>query len=163
MRPKNAQDACRGHPALHPNPSIYWNVARFKSIYSTCSSLVIFMYWACENPLSMQRQPRSRNNIPSFLQWTPPVARSFCEGCTWHHIHILVKAPLCCDWKGWAASVQSFPLSHQATVKIPRRAHLISGCSRHMDVVLHTHPIRDESHIHHNANWEAATLAAMLG
>jgi len=32
--------------------------------------------------LSMQRQLRSCNNIPSFLQWTAPIARSFCEGCT---------------------------------------------------------------------------------
>jgi len=70
---------------------------------------------------------------------------------------------LCCDWKGRAASAQSFPLSHQATIKIPRRAYLISACSRHTGVVLHTHPVRDESHIHHNANWEAATLAARLG
>ena len=34
--------------------------------------------------LSMYRQPRSWNNIPSFLQWTAPIARSFCEGCTCH-------------------------------------------------------------------------------
>jgi len=23
----------------------------------------------------------------------------FCESCTWHHLHMLVTAPLCCDWK----------------------------------------------------------------
>jgi len=49
------------------------------------------------------------------------------------------------------------------TIKIPRRAHLISAYSRHMGVVLHAHPIRGESHIHHNANWEAETLAARFG
>jgi len=95
----------------------------------------------------MQRQPRSCNNTPSFSQWTAPIARSFCEGCTWHYLHILVKAPLCCDWKGRAASAQSFPLSNQATLKIPRRAHLISACSRRMGIVLHAHPVRGESHI----------------
>jgi len=99
----------------------------------------------------MQRQPRSCSNIPSFLQWTAPIACSFCEGCTWHHPHILVKAPLCCDWKGRAACAQSVTLWHQATIKIPHLAHLISACSRHMGVVLHAHPVRGESHMHHNA------------
>jgi len=70
----------------------------------------------------------------------------------WHHLHILVKAPLCCDWKGRPASAQSFTLWQQTTIKIPRRAHFISACSRHMGGVLHTHPFRGESHIHHKAN-----------
>ena len=86
-----------------------------------------------------------------------------CYGPAWHHLHILVKAPLCCDWKGRAAVAQCFPLLHQATMKIPRRDHFISACSRHMGVVHHAHPVRGESHIHHNANWEAATLAPRLG
>jgi len=30
---------------------------------------------------------------PFFLQQTAPIARSFCEGCTWHDLHILVTAP----------------------------------------------------------------------
>jgi len=102
--------------------------------------------------LSTQRQPRSCNNIPSFLQWTAPIARCFCEGCSWHHLHIVVKAPFCCNCKGRAASVQSFPLLHQATINTPRRAHLICACSRHMGVVHHAHPVRGESHMHHNAN-----------
>jgi len=87
----------------------------------------------------------------------------FCEGCTCHDLHTLVKEPLCCDWKGREACAQSFPLLHPATMKIPRRAHFISACSRHMRVVHHAHPVRGESHIQHNANWEAATLAARLG
>jgi len=33
-------------------------------------------------PLSVQRQPRDCNSIPSFLQWTTPIARSFC--CAYH-------------------------------------------------------------------------------
>jgi len=44
-------------------------------------------------------------------------------------------------------------LWQQVTIKIPRRAHLISACSRHMymGVVLHAYPVRGESNIHHNA------------
>jgi len=98
-----------------------------------------------------------------LLQWTAPIARSFCEGCTWHHLQILVEAPLCWVWKRRAASAQSFTLSHQATVKIPRRDHLISVCSCHTGVVLHAHPVGGELHIYHIANWEVATLAARLG
>ena len=78
---------------------------------SICSSLVIFMHWACENHtfsswriptwmskgrhtiLLMQRQLRGYNNILSFLQWIAPVTSSFCEGCTWHDLHILFTAP----------------------------------------------------------------------
>ena len=71
----------------------------------------------------------------------------FCEGCTWHNLYILVKEPLCCDWKGRAASST---LWHQATINIPCRAHLISACSRHMSLVLHTHPVRGEPQIHQN-------------
>ena len=105
------------------------------------------------------------NNVPYFLQWTAPIAHSFCEGCTWHHIYILVKAPLCCDWKAQAASMQSFTLWQQATLNIPRRAHSIPACLRHiyMGVVLHVHPVRGESHIQHNTNHVVATLAARLG
>ena len=86
---------------------------------------------------SMQRQPRSCSNIPSFLQWTAPIARSSYEVCTCHHVQNLVKAPLCCDWKGRAASAHSFTLWYQTTIKKPRRAHFISVCSGHMAVVLH--------------------------
>ena len=35
---------------------------------------------------STQRQRRGCNNIPSFLQRTAPIARSFCEGSTWHEL-----------------------------------------------------------------------------
>jgi len=33
-----------------------------------------------------------------------------------------MTALLFCDWKGRAASAQTFTLWHQATIKIPRRA-----------------------------------------
>ena len=57
-----------------------------------------------------------------------------------------VRSGLDSNWK----SSQSAHLC-QATVKIPRRAHFISACLRHMGVVLHAHLVRGESHIHHNA------------
>jgi len=28
---------------------------------------------------------------PSCLQRTAPIAHSFCEGCTWRHLHVLFK------------------------------------------------------------------------
>ena len=78
---------------------------------------------------------------------------------------IISAAPLCCDWKARVASSQSFTLRQQATIEITRRAHSISACSCHicMGVVLHAHPVCDESHIQHNVNWEYATLTARLG
>jgi len=36
---------------------------------------------------------------PLLFAVNAPIAHSFCECCTWHHLHILFKAPLCCDWK----------------------------------------------------------------
>jgi len=68
-----------------------------------------------------------------------------------------------CDWKGRAASAQSFTLWHQATISIPRRAHHVSTSLHHMGVVVHEHPVGAESHIHHNADREVAILAARLG
>jgi len=131
---------------------------------NTCSCLVIFVYWTYENhafnatPIEMlQQHPlvfAMNHTYCTFRLW---------RLCTWHHFHILVKARLCCDWKGRAASAQSFPLLYQATIKIPRRDHFISACSRHMGVVHHAHYVRDESHIQHNANWEASTLVPRLG
>jgi len=89
---------------------------------------------------------------PRFYNEPHPLHAFFCEGCAWHHLHIVVKAPLCCDWKGRSASAQSFTLWHQAAIKIPRRAHFIFACSRHTGVVLHAHPVLSESHIQHNTN-----------
>jgi len=48
---------------------------------------------------STQRYRRGCNNISSFLPRTALMARSFCEGFTWHDLHILVTAPFCCDRK----------------------------------------------------------------
>ena len=90
----------------YPTRSRYYCL--FTSHIFVCCSLRTFHLWWIT--LSTQYQLRSCNNVPSFLQWIPPIAHSFCEGCTWHHLHILVKAPLCCDWKAQAASMQSFTL-----------------------------------------------------
>ena len=68
----------------------------------------------------------------TFLQWTTPIARSLRESCTWYHLRILIKALLCCDWKGCAVSAQSFTLWQLAAIEIPSRAHSISTCSRHI-------------------------------
>ena len=56
--------------------------------------------------------------------------------------------------------MQSFTLGQQATMEIPRRAHSISACLRHiyMGVILRAHPVRGESHILRNANGKVATL-----
>jgi len=110
------------------------------------------MYWACENHTFNAMPTEKLQQHPPFFLKTAPIARSFCEGCTWHHLHILVKAPLCCDWNSRTASAQTLTLWHQATIKIPRQANFISACSSHTDVVHHAHPVRGESHIQHNAN-----------
>jgi len=93
-------------------------------------------------------------------QRTAPIARSFCEVCTWHDLHILVTAPFCCDRKSRAVSAQSFTLWQQATIEITRRDHSIIACSRHiyMGVILRAHPACGESHIQRNANREVTTV-----
>jgi len=109
---------------------------------------------------STQRQRRGCNNIPSFLQRTAQIARSFCEGCIWYDCHILVTTPFCCNRKAWAACAQSCTPWQQATIEITWWDHSIIACSRHkyMGIVVCAHPVRGESHIQRNANREAATL-----
>jgi len=95
-----------------------------------------------------------------FLQRIMPIAHSFCEGCTWHDLHILVTAPFCYDRKAQVASVQSFTLWQQATIEITCHDHSSIACLRHIytGAILHAHPICGGSHIQHNANWEVATV-----
>jgi len=85
----------------HPTRSLYYCL--FTSYLFVCSSLRTSRLWWIA--LSTEHQLRGCNNVPSFLQWTAPIAHSFCKGCTWHHLHTLVKAPLCCDWKAKVAGV----------------------------------------------------------
>jgi len=80
---------------------------------------------------------------PPFLHRTAPIVRSFCEGYTWHDLHILVTAPFCCDRYARAASAQSFTLWQQASIEITRRYHSNIACSRHIYTgFLHAHPFR---------------------
>jgi len=88
-------------------------------IFVSCSLRAFRWWWMA---LSTQHQTRGCSNIRSFLQWTAPVARSFCGGCTCHHLHILVTAPLCCDLKSRATSAQS---------RWSRSARVDSGRSLH--------------------------------
>jgi len=145
----------------HPTRSLYYCL--FAShLFVCCSLRTSCLRWIT---LSMQRPLRGCNNILSVLQWTVPIACSFCGGCHWNHLHLLVTAPFCCDWKGQVASVQSFTLWQQATIDIPRHAHSIAACSHHiyMEVVLDAHRVCGESHIQHNAKREIAIPAASLG
>ena len=141
---------CSYHHRLHATTIIA--CSRRIYIYGCCSSCTTHSWWITH---STQSQLRSSNNIPSFLQWTTPITRSFCGGCTWHNLHIiLVIAPFCCVAK------QSFTLWQQATIEITWQDHFIIASSRHiyMGVILHAHPVRGESHIQRNANGEVATV-----
>jgi len=55
---------------------------------------------------------------PLIFTTSTLVTCSYCEGCTWHDLHNLVTAPLCCDQKARAATVQSFTPWQQATIEI---------------------------------------------
>jgi len=68
-------------------------------IYGCCSSRTS-RPWCITH--STQRQRRSCSNIPSFLQQTALIRRSFCEGCM-QHDHILVTAPFCRNANGEVA------------------------------------------------------------
>jgi len=98
----------------HPTRSLYYYCLFTSHLFVCCSLPTSRSWWIT---LSMQRQVRDSKNFLSFLQWTAPIARSFCEVGTWHHLHILFTAPLCCEWKGWVASAQSFTLWQQATIE----------------------------------------------
>ena len=108
---------------------------------------------------STQHQPSGCDDI-SFLQQPTPIACSFCEGCTWHDLHILITAPFCCDRKAQAESAQNFTLWQQATIEITWQDHSIIACSYHiyMGVILHAHPVRGELHIQRNAKRDVATM-----
>ena len=68
---------------------------------------------------------------------------------------------LCCDRKSRAACVQSFTPWQQATIEITRWDHSIIVCSRHIHngVILHSHPVRGESHNQRNTTGAVATTS----
>jgi len=96
-----------------------------------CSSRTSCSWWITQ---STQHRRRGCNNIPSFLQWTAPIACSLCEGWTPHDLHILVTAPFCCDRKSRAAYAQSFALWQQATIEFTCHDHSIVACLCHIYV-----------------------------
>jgi len=104
-----------------------------------CSSCTSHLWWITH---SMQCQRRGCNSIPSFLQWTALIARPFCEGWTWHDLHILAVAPFGCNRKAWTSSARSFTLWQQVTIEIMNCNHSVIACSchRYMGVILHAHP-----------------------
>jgi len=101
-------------------------------------------------------------NIPLFLQRTAPITHSFCEGCIWHDLHILVTGPFWCDWKTRAACAQKL---HTVPVAASNnRDHMpwsLYYClfAPHMyGCFLRAHPVRGESHIQRNPNREVPTV-----
>ena len=113
---------------------------------------------------SVQRQWRGCNNISSFLQRTALIARYFCEGCTWHDLHILVTVPFCCDRKARAACAQSFALWQLATIEIMRCDHfLLLVRATYIWVLFWAYiSVRGEPRIQCNASRKVATVATSL-
>jgi len=77
-------------------------------------------------------------------------------GCQlWNNAH----ACNWCDRKSRAAYVQSFAQWQQATIEIMLAISLTIACSRYRydGVILHAHPVRDESHNQCNTTGEVAT------
>jgi len=117
-------------PGCHYNNSSicnHWIVSVLSTFWFLYQQSIQVSTWAPDSrglPNSKEVFFLCCNNIPSFLQRTAPITQSFCEGCTWHDLHIVVTAPLCCD----AESVQRFTLWHQATMGTACRAHSIIYC-----------------------------------
>ena len=68
---------------------------------------------------------------------------------------------LCCDQKARGKIASSFTLWQQATIDITRRDHSVITCLSHiyLCVALRSHPVRGESQIQRNVNWEVATTS----
>jgi len=86
-----------GSKQQHSSPDKITLLLIVRATYIWCCSLHMFRSWWTAH--SAQCQPSGCNNIPSFLQWTTPIAHSFCAGFTQDNLHILVTAPFCCDRK----------------------------------------------------------------
>jgi len=68
-------------------------------------------------------RPQSSIGRDFTPQSLSPMARSFCEVCIWHDLHILATALFCCDQQARVVSAQSFGLWQQATIEILQRNH----------------------------------------
>jgi len=122
---------------------------------SICSYLVIFMYWACENhSFKTTSTEKLRQHSLIFA-----LNRTYCRFFLWRLYANLAppshpgQSTTLLQLERLRSKCAKLHTVHQATIKIPSRANLISTCSHHMGVVLHAHPVRGDSHIHHNANW----------
>jgi len=136
-----------------------------------CSRHIYLCVALCAHPFCAESHFQC--NINREVATTSP---PFCSEPHLSHIFFVKVAPgtTFTSWtkhyfvvigKPRRTSMQSLTLWQQATIQIPRRAHSISACLRHiyMSVVLHVHPVRGESHIQHNTNRVVATLAERLG
>jgi len=79
----------------------------------------------------------------------------------WWGSKVKAKKKYCCDRKSWAAYAQSFALWQQATIEIMLAISLTIACSRYVyiGIIIHAHPVRDESHIQRNATGKVATVS----
>ena len=74
--------------------------------------IIYFKSTGISHWFSKYRTERLQKHLLLFA--TNRTDRFFCEGCTWHNIHVLVTTPLCCYRKARAGSAQSFTLWQQA-------------------------------------------------
>jgi len=139
-------------------------IACSRNVYKLycCSSPTSRSWWITH---STQRHRRGCNNIPSFIQRTARIARSLCVCWTRHDLHILVAAPLWCDWKSpscMCAKLHTVATSN-TRVHAPQSLNycLFAQCIGYI-VVLRAHPVRGESHIQRNAIGEVATTSPLL-
>jgi len=90
---------------------------------STCSSLVIFLYWACDKHASNETPTEKlQQHLLVFA-----MNRTYCTSFLWrlylvHHLHILVKAPLGCDI---GKAEQQVCKAINCRTKQPQRSHVV--------------------------------------
>ena len=78
LRYKGPVMTAKQTPWMHP----WLHCCLFAPLAYRCYSLRTCHPWCIGHSMSHQR--RGCNNIPSFLQRTAPIMRSFCECFTWH-------------------------------------------------------------------------------
>jgi len=128
---------------------------------STYSSLVIFIYWT-----TGMRKPQFQFKTNRKVATT---SRRFCNEP--HLLHVLfVKVVPGITFTSW--SKHHFVVIGKAEQEVhkafPQQQQRFTSCSSYFCLFAphgccsSCNPVRGESHIHHNTNWETATLAARL-
>ena len=122
-----------------------------------CSSRTPRSWWITQ---SMQRHQRGCNNIPSFLQWTAPIARFF----VWRlnsarpphpgHSTILLRSEIL---SGMCAKLRTVAASNNRD-HLTRSLYYCLFAPRIYIFVLRAHPARGESHNQRNDTREVATV-----